>query len=79
MSKLLLSTSKKRSVLTGKNLLPLGTNSFLLEQIPFWKGAGVVESKRVVTKASSLVLKWLKDYQVQLTLVTSNTDNSNYS
>ena len=28
----------KRSALKGKNLLPVGANSFLLEQIPFQKG-----------------------------------------
>ena len=33
-------SSKKGSSLKGKNLLPLGANSFLLEKIPFQKGLG---------------------------------------
>ena len=32
------SPSKERSTLKGKNLLPQGTNSFLLERTPFQKG-----------------------------------------
>ena len=35
LSKLVLLSSKKGSSLTGKNLLPLGANSFLSEKIPF--------------------------------------------
>ena len=31
MSKLILSSSEKESTLKGKNLLPVGANSFLLE------------------------------------------------
>ena len=37
--------SEKGSTLKGKNLLPLGANSFLLGQTPFQKSPGVKESK----------------------------------
>ena len=35
---------EKGSTLKGKNLLPLGANSFLLEQTPFQKGAKTIDS-----------------------------------
>ena len=46
----------KRSALKGKNLLPLGANSFLLEQIPFQKGGNFdnVTSTENVPKGSAL-------------------------
>ena len=40
---------KKGSALKGKNLLPKGANSFLLEQTPFQKGG-----KRILTELPSL-------------------------
>ena len=46
--------SEKGSALTGKNLLPLGANSFLLET-SFQKGVGVQGSKQKVPKVASLV------------------------
>ena len=45
---------KKGSTLKGKNLLPLGANSFLLEKTPFQKGPGLQESEQKVTKVGSL-------------------------
>ena len=48
-------SSGKGSAPEGKNLLPLGANSFLLEQIPFQKGINVQENKQKVTKVVSLV------------------------
>ena len=44
--------SGKGSILKGKNLLPLGANSFVLEYIPFQKGLCVQESKQEVQKLS---------------------------
>ena len=41
----------------GKNLLPWGANSFLLEQTPFQKGLGVLGGKQEVTKVISLLHK----------------------
>ena len=55
LSNLFYFPSEKGSSLKGKNLLPLGANSFLLEQIPFEKG--VQERKQEVTKTLSLVKK----------------------
>ena len=52
---LFLLLSEKGSTLKGKNLLPLGANSFLLEQTLFQKGTGVPESKQEVTKVVFLV------------------------
>ena len=49
--------SEKGSILNGKNLLPLGANSFLFELAPFQKGSGVQESKLKVTKVASIVKK----------------------
>ena len=46
---------KTGSTLTGKNLLPVGANSYLLEKTPFQKGIGVQERKQQVTKVVSLV------------------------
>ena len=57
LSKLFCLPSEKGSTLTGKNLLPMGANSFLLEWTPFQKGFGVQESKPKVTKVVSLVEK----------------------
>ena len=47
--------SEMGSTLKGKNLLPLGPDSFLLEQTPFWKGLRVQKSKQEVAKVVSLV------------------------
>ena len=47
--------TEKESVLKGKNLLPLGANSFLSEQINFQKGIHVEKSKQEVTKVVSLL------------------------
>ena len=49
--------SGKVSALKGKNLLPLGANSFLVEQTPFQKGLDVKKRKQEVTKVLSLI-KW---------------------
>ena len=49
LSKLFYLPSEKVSTLKGKNLLPLGANSFLLEKTPFHKGLGVQESKKEIT------------------------------
>ena len=46
---------EKGSNLKGKNLLPLGANSFLLKLIPFQKGSNMLESKQEVTEVDSLV------------------------
>ena len=45
----------KGSTLNGKNWLPIGANSFLLELTPFRKEFFVQESKLEATKAHSLV------------------------
>ena len=44
-----------RSTLKGKNLLPRGANSFLLELTSFQKGLCVPKNKHDVTKVVSLV------------------------
>ena len=49
------SHSEKRSTLKGKNLLPLGANSFLLEHTSFQKRLVVQESKQEVSKVVFLV------------------------
>ena len=46
LSKLFCLPSEKGSTLKGKNLLPLGANSFLLEYTPFQKGLSVQVSKQ---------------------------------
>ena len=46
--------SEKDCALKGKNLLPVGANSFLLEQTPFQKETDVHESKQEVTDIVSL-------------------------
>ena len=51
-------SSEKGSTLKGKNLLPGGAKSFPLEQTPFQKGTGILESEQEVTKVDSLVEKW---------------------
>ena len=55
MPKKFLLPTDKRSTLKGKNLLPLGANSFLLEWTLFQKGLGEQECKQEVTKVVSLV------------------------
>ena len=47
--------SEKGATLKEKNLLPLGANSFLLEQTPFQKELDVPELKQEVTKVVSLL------------------------
>ena len=44
---------EKVSTLKGKNLLPTGANSFLLELTPFQKGFAVQESKQEATMVVS--------------------------
>ena len=56
--------SEKRSILKGKNLLPLGANSFLLEKTSSQKCLGAQERKQEVTKVVSLVKKRQKMYEV---------------
>ena len=46
--------SEQESTLKGRNLLPMGANSFLLEKTPFQKGSSVQESKQEVTEVISL-------------------------
>ena len=46
---------EKGSTLKGKNFLPMGANSFLLEQIPFQKGFSSQERKQEVAKVVSLI------------------------
>ena len=55
LSKVFCLPSEKGSTLKGKNLLPVGANSFLLELIPFQKGFNLLEHKEEVTKVVSLV------------------------
>ena len=55
--KILSPVSEKGSALKGKNLLPLGANSFLLDETLFQKGLGMQESKKEVTKVVFLVKK----------------------
>ena len=50
LSQTVLTSSKNRSILEGKNLLPKGANSFLLELTLIQEGPGVQESKQAVTK-----------------------------
>ena len=64
LSKLLCLSSEKGYILKVKNFLPMGANSFFLEQTPFQKWLGVQECKQEVTKVFSLITKWLKIYQV---------------
>ena len=52
-------TSEKRSTLKGKNLLPVGANSFRLEQTPFQKGIGIQGRKEEVRKIT-IVKNWLE-------------------
>ena len=47
--------SVKRSFLKGKNLLPMGGSSFILECTTLKKGLGAWESKQEVTKIVSFV------------------------
>ena len=60
----------KRKEFQGKNLLPLGANSFLLEQTSFQKGLGMQASKKEVTKVFSLVktgglsIKWIQSPEI---------------
>ena len=49
--------SEMGSTLKGKNLLPLGANSFLVEESPFQKGFVVQTNKQEVSKIVSLVKK----------------------
>ena len=42
--------SEKGSTLRGKNSLPLGANSFLLKQTPFWNRVDELGSQQEVTK-----------------------------
>ena len=51
-SKLFLLPSEKRYTLKGKNLLPLGANSFLSEQTPFQKVTDMQETNRSSQKVS---------------------------
>ena len=46
LSKLSCHLSEKGPTLKGKNLLPVGANSFLFEKTPFRKGTGVEDRKR---------------------------------
>ena len=55
LSKLYCLLSENGSILKGKNLLPLGANSFFLELTPFQKGLRVHGSNPEVTKVVSLV------------------------
>ena len=50
---------EKGSTLKGKNLLPVGANSFLLEKIPLQKCLDLQESKQEVTSCLP-VTKWQK-------------------
>ena len=47
LSKLIFLPSEKVSTLKGKNWLPLGAISFLLEYIPFQEGPSVQKSKKL--------------------------------
>ena len=53
LSKLFWLLSEKGFTLKGKNLLPLGANSFLLKYTPFQKGLGAQESNQGVRKVVS--------------------------
>ena len=52
--------SEKGSTQKGKNLLPLGANSFLLELTPIRNGVDVQESKQEVTEIAYLAKNGLK-------------------
>ena len=54
-----MSPSENGSTLEGKDLLPLGANSFLLEQTPFQK-----ETSKHVTNRQSQKLSTLAEMQV---------------
>ena len=47
--------SEKGFSLKGKNLLPMGANSFLLEYTPLQKSLAVFETKHEVTEVLSLI------------------------
>ena len=51
----LTSILKKGSTLKGKNLLPLGANSFLLKRTPFRKGLVLSKNTNEVTRLSPLL------------------------
>ena len=55
LSKFHCSPSKKESTLKGKTLLPVGANSFLLDQTPSHEGLGAQETKQIAAKVISLV------------------------
>ena len=48
-------SSVKGSTLKGKNLLPIGANSFFLKLIPFQKRIDILECKQEVTDVVSLL------------------------
>ena len=50
--KLILLPSEKESSLKGKNLLPVGANSFLLEKTPLAEGTWCAETKKKKKKKS---------------------------
>ena len=56
MSKVFSSPSEKGSILQGKNLLPLGANSFLVELTPFQKGIVVQLNKQESLRLSPSVV-----------------------
>ena len=58
--------SEKESSLKGKNLLPLGANSFLLQLTTFQKGPCAQESKQEVIEVVCLVKNFWKIYQAYL-------------
>ena len=63
LSKFFWLPSEKGSTLKGKSLLPMGANSFLLEQIHLQKGLVEQKSKQKIMKVVSLV-KMAEIYQV---------------
>ena len=63
LSKFFWLPSEKGSTPKGKNLLPMGANSFLLEQIHLQKGLVEQKSKQKIMKVVSLV-KMAEIYQV---------------
>ena len=65
LSNLILSSSEKGSTLKGKNLLPVGANSFLLEETLF--GMGLSTRKQPGSHRSYLPCEeWQKIYHVYL-------------
>ena len=50
------SLSEKGCTIKGKNLLPAGANSFLLELIPFKKSLGLQDNKQESQKLSPLYI-----------------------